>query len=140
MYLRSARENNVYLTDFQAIWHQCNNVTNRTISNKYDTCTIFFIIRNKCDIANRQKTLPLHSNPKRTGNYTALRTSFKPHSNDRVLLKTSLTEQRLVYSKTKRRSPKSLSVRFLRQQRTLPLNKGDHRGNYTFPHRPKHYH
>lgn len=101
MYLRSARENNVYLTDFQAIWHQCNNVTNRTISNKYDTCTIFFIIRNKCDIANRQKTLPLHSNPKRTGNYTALRTSFKVHSNDSILLKTSLTEQHHVYSKTK---------------------------------------
>ena len=34
---------------------------------------------------------------------------------------------------------KTLSVRFLRQQRTLPLNKGDHRGNYTFPHRPKYY-
>ena len=123
MYLRSARENNVYLTDFQAIWHQCNNVTNRTISNKYDTCTIFFIIRNKCDIANRQKTLPLHSNPKRTGNYTALRTSFKVHSNDSILLKTSLTEQRRVYSKTKRRSQKSLSVRFLRLQQTLPSSR-----------------
>ena len=123
MYLRSARENNIYLTDFQASWHQCNNVTNRTISNKYDTCTIFFIIRNKCDIANRQNVLPLHCNPKRTGNYTALRTSFKPHSNDSILLKTSLTEQRRVYSKTKRRSQKSLSVRFLRQQRTLPTSR-----------------
>ena len=119
MYLRSARENNIYLTDFQAIWHQCNNVTNRTISNKYDTCTIFFIIRNKCDIANRQNALPLHCNPKRMGNYTALRTSFKVHSNDSILLKTSLTEQRRVYSKTKWRSQKSLSVCFLRLQQTL---------------------
>ena len=123
MYLRSAREKYVYLTDFQATQHQCNDVTNRTISNKYDTCTIFFIIRNKCDIANRLNALPLHCNPKIAGNYTALRTSFKPHSNDRILLKTSLTEQRRVYSKTKRRSPKSLSVRFLRLQQTLPSSR-----------------
>ena len=91
------------------------------------------------------------------GNCTALRTSFKPHSNDSILLKTSLTEQRRVYSKTKRRSQKSLSVRFLRLQQTLPSSRetieetihsltdlntissfksyATDRVNYLFPHR-----